>query len=146
MKHWVTPAGNASLIGRLLSPHHWARPVRYCASTFKFAALIGSSPFSCLGKKRAKRSRHRGGAVRLVSYRARAALPRVLLRCPKFPARCSLTKFRPLPLAQLASSAAGSARIAPPTRPALTTARSTLTYNPEHEKNVPFFAVQWFCS
>ena len=39
-----------------------------------------------------------------------------LLRCPKFPARCSLTKFRPLPLAQLAVSATGGARIAPPSR------------------------------
>ena len=36
-----------------------------------------------------------------------------LLRCPKFFTRCPLTKFRPLPLAHLASSATGSARIAP---------------------------------
>ena len=35
-----------------------------------------------------------------------------LLRCPKFSVRCSLTKFRPLPRAQLAVSAAGGARIA----------------------------------
>ena len=38
---------------------------------------------------------------------------RFLLRCPKFLVRYLLTKFRPLPLAHLASSAAGSARITP---------------------------------
>ena len=40
------------------------------------------------------------------------AVSAFLLRCPKFPVRCSLTKFRPLPRAQLACSATGSARIA----------------------------------
>ena len=35
-----------------------------------------------------------------------------LLRCPKFSVRCPLTKFRPRPRAQLASSAPGGARIA----------------------------------
>ena len=38
--------------------------------------------FSCFGKKSTKRSRHRGGAVRLASSRARAALP-----CVPHPAR-----------------------------------------------------------
>ena len=41
---------------------------------------------------------------------------RVLLRYPKFPARDLLAKFRPLPLAHLASSATGSAQFAPPER------------------------------
>ena len=74
-----------------------------------FTALLGYSPFSCLGKKRAKRSRHRGGAVRLASYRARAALPYV-----PHPAR----------------TYDGS---------------EYLNLHPEHDKNVPIFAVQWFC-
>jgi len=62
--------------------------------------------FSCIGKKSAKRSRHKGHCA----SRSRAPNP--------------------------------SPCVSPA---ALTTARSTLTYIPEHDKNVPIFAVQGFC-
>ena len=62
--------------------------------------------FSCIGKKSAKRSRHKGHC----KPRSRASNP--------------------------------SPCVSPA---ALTTVRSTLTYIPEHGKNVPIFAMQGFC-
>ena len=50
----------------------------------------------------------------LCAHPMRFARAGVRLRYPKFSVRCSLTKFRPLPLAQVASPAAGGAPIAPP--------------------------------
>ncbi len=47
--------------------------------------------------------------------RIRFASAGVRLRCPKFSVRCPLTKFRPLPIAQVASSATGGAPFAPQT-------------------------------
>ena len=52
-------------------------------------------------------------SVNIAGYPKQA---RFLLRCPKFSTRCLLEKFRPLPLACLASSATGSARLAPQLR------------------------------
>ena len=71
-----------------------------------FIAPLGAMPFSCFGKKRAKRNRHKGHCA----SRSRAPNP--------------------------------SPCVSPA---ALTTVRSTLTYIPEHDKNVPIFAVQGFC-
>ena len=42
------------------------------------------------------------------------ALPELLLRCPKFSVRDSLTKFRPLPLTRLPPPATGGGRLVPP--------------------------------
>ena len=62
---------------------------------------------------------HTGMVCILFGYlhirRIRFASAGVRLRCPKFSVRCSLTKFRPLPIAQVASSATGGAPIAPQT-------------------------------
>ena len=65
------------------------------------------SPFSCFGKKRAKRSRLKRALC--------VALPR---------AKSVPLKNHPA---------------------ALTMALEHLNLHPEHSKNVPIFAVQWFC-
>ena len=54
-------------------------------SKLEFVELTPFTPFSCFGKKRAKRSRHRGGAVR---WPAPAPEP----PAPMYPTRPALTK------------------------------------------------------
>ena len=59
---------------------------------------------------------HTGRCVILLLHAPiRFASAGVRLRCPKFPARCSLAKFRPLPIAQVAPPATGGAPFAPQT-------------------------------
>ena len=71
-----------------------------------FIALYGVMPFSCLGKKSAKRSRHKGHCA---SRRKRA---------------------ESVPLCIPRRTYDGAEH---------------LNLHPEHDKNVPIFAVQWFC-